>query len=358
MAIEILSPSAQVAAYLRGELLAGAWRRQLPGTPALAAELEVDRKTVTAALELLEHEGLLQPQGPGRPRKVVLPKKMLHNRLNVRILLYEEQDGLAPYVLELIRRVELRGHRIKSARKSLMQLGMDVYRVARYVEKNPADAWIIHAGSKEVLTWFAGQDCPCYAIFGRRRSLPIASVGPDKQAAMQAAVGRLIEFGHRRIVMLSREERRLPSPGHLESAFLECLASHGIKTSAYHLPNWQDNTDSFHECLDQLFRHTPPTAILLDEPHFFIATQQHLANKGLVAPRNISLLCADTHPVFAWCQPEISHICWEEEPVIRHATRWVVQLGKGKNNGSRPTFTPATFVEGGTIGPVDRPDEK
>lgn len=352
MAIEIQSPSAQVAAYLRGELLAGTWRNQLPGTPALADEMEVDRKTVTAALALLEEEGLLQPQGPGRPRKVVLPKKLLHNRLNIRILLYEESDGLAPYVLELIRRVELRGHRIKSAGKSLMQLGMDVGKVARYVEKNPADAWMVLAGSKEVLTWFAEQSVPGYAIFGRRRSVPLASVGPDKMASVEAAVDRLVELGHRRIVMVSREERRLPSPGHLEAAFLNRLANHGIKTSAYHLPDWQDNPDSFHECLEQLFRHTPPTAILLDEPQFFIATQQHLANRGLVAPRDVSLLCSDTHPLFDWCQPQITHISWEKEPIIRHATRWVVQLGKGKKYRRSPTFTPASFVEGGTIGPV------
>lgn len=260
MSIDILSPSAQVAAHLRKELLAGAWRRQLPGTPALAAELEVDRKTVTAALDMLEDEGLLQSQGAGRPRKVVLSKESLHNRLNIQILLYEEPDGLAPYVLELIRRVELRGHRIRAARKSLIQLGMDVAKVARYVENNPADAWIILAGSRAILTWFTKQSFPSYAIFGRRRSVPIASVGPDKVTALQAAVERLCELGHRRIVMLSREERRRPSPGYLESAYLDCLASHGIKPGSYHLPDWQDNPDSFHECLNQLFRHTPPTA--------------------------------------------------------------------------------------------------
>jgi LacI family transcriptional regulator len=233
-----------------------------------------------------------------------------------------------------------------------MQLGMDAGKVARYVEKNPADAWMVLAGSKEVLTWFAGQSFPSYAIFGRRRSVPMPSVGPEKVTAVETAVDRLVEYGHRRIVMLTREERRRPSPGYLEAAFLDRLASHGIKPSAYHLPDWQDNPDSFHECLEQLFRHTPPTAILLDEPQFFIATQQHLANRGLIAPRDVSLLCSDTHPLFNWCQPKVSHISWEEEPIIRHATRWVVQLGKGKKIRPSPVFTPASFVEGGTIGPV------
>ena len=37
----ILTPSAQVAAHLRGELLRGRWSGTMPGVPALAAELSV-----------------------------------------------------------------------------------------------------------------------------------------------------------------------------------------------------------------------------------------------------------------------------------------------------------------------------
>ncbi|HKK19500.1 MAG TPA: substrate-binding domain-containing protein [Opitutales bacterium] len=353
MPLEILSPSVQVAAHLYDELFSGTWKDQLPGTPAIADELGVDRKTVTAALQILEDEGLLQSQGLGRKRKILLPEKEIHNGQTVKILLYERADGLSPHILELIRRVEKRGHHIKTAKKTLRDLGMDVKRVSSFVKRNPADAWIVLAGSKEVLSWFAEQGMPAFAIFGRRQDLPIASVGPEKVTALQQAVGRLVELGHRQITLLSREERRRPSPGHLETVFLECLDTHGIEPSAYHLPDWQDNRESFHDCLDLLFREKPPTAILLDQPQFFIAAQQHLANKGLVAPRDVSLLCSDTHPLFDWCQPEITHISWEVGPIVDHAANWVTQVSKGKNP-KRHKFTEACFVEGGTIGPVPR----
>lgn len=172
------------------------------------------------------------------------PEKLHQPVLNVGVFGYEPANRQYPFILELIRRVEQQGLRIKLAQKTLTELGMDVRRVAKYVEQNPADAWIPISAFYEVLTWFAGQAVPSYAIFGRRRNVPIASVGPDKVPALRAAVERLIELGHRRIVLLSREERRHPEPGEFERAFLDCLARHGIKAGAFHLPEWQDDPGS------------------------------------------------------------------------------------------------------------------
>ena len=74
--LTILSPSEQVAAYMRKELLRGRWIGTMPGGPALAAELGIDGKTVWAAMGLLENEGLLVAQGAGRPRKIAGKKKL------------------------------------------------------------------------------------------------------------------------------------------------------------------------------------------------------------------------------------------------------------------------------------------
>jgi DNA-binding LacI/PurR family transcriptional regulator len=252
-----------------------------------------------------------------------------------------------------MRRVEQRGHKIQAAGKTLLDLGLDAKRVARFVKRQPADAWIVTSGPKEVLSWFAEQEMAVFAIFGRRRGLPIASVGPDKIPALRQALDRLIELGHRRITLLSREERRKPKPGLLEKTFLESMHAHGIPPSSYHLPDWQDNRDSFHACLDKLLRKQRPTAIVLDEAQFLIACQQHLGRRGLVAPRDVSLLCSDTHPLLDWCKPAITHISWETEPIVQQATNWVTKISQGKKPG-KCKFIDAVFVEGGTIGPAPR----
>jgi hypothetical protein len=278
MSFEILTPSNQVATYIRAELLKNRWKKEIPGTPALSAELGVDRKTVIAALGQLEEEGLLKSQGPGRSRKITSPKASTPGCLNIRLIPYEDGDRQLPYVLELTHQIGQLGHSISLAPRSMTELGMDTKRISNFVETHPADVWIIMSASQEILEWFSTRNAPAFAIFGRRRNVKIASVGPDKVTAIRGVVRRLVALGHQRIVYLVREERRQPSLGLPERQFLQELEANGIPSGPYNIPDWQNNPDSFHECLDRLLALTPPTAIIIDEAQFFVAAQQHLAH--------------------------------------------------------------------------------
>ena len=352
MFLEIHSTSDQVAQHLRAEIRDGRWRLVFPGTPALAKELGVDRKTITAAIAILEQEGLLQSQGPGKPRLILKPPRRKAPRQHIRFMVYDDDDRQRSHVMDLIPRVQVTGHHIELESLTLSGLGMNLNRIKSHVLKHPADAWILLAASREILEWFAAQKIPVMALSGRRRQVPVASAGPDKVAAMNACVERLVELGHRRIVLLAREERRQPTIGHVELAFLKALDSHGIEASPYHLPDWKDTPDDFHACLQRLFEHTPPTALILDEAQFYVAAMQYLAKIGLSAPKDISLVSCDTHPIFTWCRPTVCHIHWESEPVVEHIVKWILQLSRGKKV-STAHYTPAQFIESGSIGPVN-----
>ena len=133
--------------------------------------------------------------------------------------------------------------------------------------------------------------------------------------------------------------------------FLDELENLGISSGLYNLPDWDENPGSFHQCLDSLFRHTPPTALLIDEVTFFFAAQHHLAQRGIVAPRHVSVVCLDSDPRFVWFQPSISHIRWDPSPLVRHIVDWTNHVACGKDNRCKSQFK-AEFVEGGTIGPA------
>lgn len=351
MAFEVRSPSEQVAAHLREEIVSGRWKSLFPGTPAIAAELGVDRKTVTAAIRQLEQAGILKSQGAGRPRLVSMETATTPSRLNIRYLLHENDDRQRAHVMDLIPRVQELGHHIEIERKTLTSMGMDLRRIRSHVAQYPADVWILLSATREVLEWFAKQDTPAFAIFGRRRSVPIASVGPDKVAALHASVSRLVELGHRRIVLMAREERRHPYPGHVEAKFLEALEHHGITPGAFHLPEWKDDPGSFHKCLESLFEHTPPTALIFDEAQFYVAGLQHLAQMKLSPPGDVSLVSCDNHAIFDWCRPSVSHIQWGGDPIVDRVILWLRQIAKGINQ-RKAWFTPAEFIEGGSIGPA------
>ena len=348
-----LSISAQVAAYLRGELGRGRWSGAMPGLKPLAAELGINEKTAGLALRQLEREGVLIPQGLRRKRLIepAPAAPAAPPSLRLAILPTEESDRRLDYVIKLQHHLEQSGHSVIWPQASLAELRMDVKRVARLVKRTPADAWVVFAASRELLEWFSTQALPVLALFGRRRGLPLAGVGPDKVQAYVAATRALIALGHRRIVLLARPRRRLPEPGGSEQAFLDELAAHGIKDDAYHLPHWEDSIADFHENLEALFRFTPPTALIIQEVPLFVAAQQFLLHRGIRVPEEVSLVCTDADPNFDWCRPTVAHMRWDSGPVVRRVVRWAANVSHGRQD-LRQTLTPAEFVPGGTIGPA------
>jgi len=348
-----ITATERVAAHLREELLRGALSDPLPGVHALTAELGANHNTVHKALRLLEQEGVLLAQGPGRRRRIAVAEGKVARPLRLAILAFDPPavELAEGYMADLLHRLSDAGHSVFFAEKYLLELGMEVGRVARLVRRTEADAWVVSAGSREVLEWFAAQPLPAFALFGRRHGLPIAGVGPDHVSAGVVVTRRLIELGHRRIVKLARRNRRLPIPGKAERAILDEMAAHGITTGAFNLPDWEETSGGFHACLQELFRHTPPTALIIEEASFFVAALQFLGRRGLRVPEDVSLVCTDADPAFAWCEPSITHIRWEGRPVVQRAVRWAANVSHGRDD-RRQTLTKAEFVEGGTIGPA------
>ncbi len=352
MALHLLSHAEQVANHLREEILAGRWQQEMPGVAALKRELGVNHVTINAAMRLLEKQGLLIPRGNRRARRVRKPDQQTpKQQLQLRILPYDPDNRLAPHAIELLDQLHQAGFEANFARRSLLELGMNPSRVARFVGTTKADAWIVVAGSREVLAWFAGQATPSLALFGRFSGQPIAAASPRAANAIKTAIRRLFELGHRRIVMLAREERRKPTPALVEQLFLDELEALGIPTGPYHLPEWEDHPEGFIACLDELFRHTPPTALICGEPRLLAAAQQHLARRGIHSPERISLISSAADSTLAWCRPAIAHIDWDHKPVVQRVVRWARHIASGRDDRKQTLFE-SRFIEGGTIGPA------
>jgi len=345
-----LSVVDQLVAYLRGAITRGELGGSMPGIRRLASTLGVSSNTVTAALERLEHEGFLEPQGHGCRSRIVLPKDFVRNAHRVTLLLYEREDLQLNYVVEIQQQLKEKGHDVQVAEKSLVDLRMNISRIARMVNHTKTDAWVVFSAPQEVLGWFVSHSVPTFALFGRFRRLPLAAAGLDKVPAFRAAIRRLAELGHRRIVLLQPKHNRLPLPARLVRESIEEMEAHGIKTGPYNLPEWEQSPAGLRKRLDFLFAVSPPTAIILDQPNELIAAQQYLAQQGIFAPRDISLIC-DDDPTFEWCEPPVCCIRWESRPWVHRVVRWVGNVANGKDD-RRQIFTKAKFVEKGTIGPV------
>ena len=56
-----------------------------------------------------------------------------------------------------------------------------------------------------------------------------------------------------------------------------------------------------------------------------------LANqRGIRVPLQVSLICTDPDPAFAWSAPALSHIHWEAGPLVRRINRWAGKCQPGK----------------------------
>lgn len=322
----------------------------MPGEGWLASELAVGRDTIKAAIQQLEKQGLLESQGVGKRRRIVLPKKSASPTLHVKIICYEMYDEGTEHMIQLCHKLEQLGHAVSFAPSTMTKLKHDPERVAKMIKANPADAWILVAAGKPVLDWFCESDIPAFALFGRMTGLPIAGAGPSKETALREAVNRLLDLGHRKIVMLAREERRKPTPGPGEVIFLDALKQAGLEVGPYNLPDWEDTPEGFGKCLDSLFKVTPPTACLVQSRILFQATQHYLARSPYIDLKSVSLCCTDYDEDFDWCHPSIACFAYDLKPVIRHAVRWVNKLANGEND-RKQFFTQSKFVDGETVLP-------
>ncbi|MFK7912200.1 MAG: substrate-binding domain-containing protein [Akkermansiaceae bacterium] len=352
--LRILSSSEQVAEYLRNELKNQTWSGKMPGGDKLARELGVGTNTIEAALKILESEGWLVNQGRRRGRLIqvqdINPKV---SNLRICILLGELADRHHNLIQNLISDLENEGYNTTFASKSQVDLNDDVTRISRLIKKTPADAWVICSGTRETLEWFAEYEKPSFALFGRANQLKIPSIAPDKVAPLRVLLKKLVDLGHRRIVNICRPMRRLPEPGLFEREFLEELERLGISTGPYNLPDWDENIESFHRCLDSLFSVSPPTALIIDEGVFVTPTLQYCIRAGLRVPEDFSIVCTDPDPSFAWCKPSISHIKWDSRPIVRRVLKWAKEVSAGREDYGK-NLSKAKFIEGGTVGPAKK----
>lgn len=344
------SVTEQVTSNLREGVASGRWRKTMPGRNRLAQELGVSRKTVESALGKLEAEGLLLGQGPGRRRLIaIVPKLKAARSMRLALMLSATANRNQDYIIRLERELNEAGHTVIHSPKSMVHLKMDVKRIGQLVDATEADGWVILSGSRSVLEWFAARPEPAFALFGRRAGLPMAGVGPDKVPAFVIVTRDLIDLGHRRITLLARPRRRLPIPGRTEQTFLDELGAQNLPVGDFNLPNWEDSKGGLQQCLISLFQVTPPTALICEESLVYAAALQFLAARGLSVPGDVSLVCSDADPTFAWCEPTVAHIHWDPEPVVRRIVRWANHVSQGRHDIEQ-TATRAEFITGGTIG--------
>jgi len=342
----------QTAGHLRQGFQSGQWQGHLPGVQRLAEALGVSKDTVRAALNLLEKEGSLKAQGAGKCRKIApasdtaQKQRTLHMAILLPVPLRDDNAHSHRLILGIQNAIEADGHACTIV---IQPSGGSLRRIIALVTLTEADAWVVYAGSHELLEWFANKRLPALALGGRPLDLPMPRSRTVLVDAMNQCVDALVGLGHRRVVLIAPELWRQPTPNHTAEALHARLAVHGITSSEYNLPAWEETPEGLEKLLKALFFATPPTALLLAEPTYCSAVRAWLGEHGLHVPRDVSLVNLLPDPIFQLHRPAYTSFTWPESVHIHRIQRWLMALLSGQPD-LEDFVAHAQFFPGGTIG--------
>lgn len=141
-----------------------------------------------------------------------------------------------------------------------------------------------------------------YVAYGRTRSAePYTWFDFDNEAGAQAAVQRLVEFGHRRIAMISAP-LALNFAAQRRAGYEAAMHAAGIALNPELLIECPFTRDGgLHAARMLLARSEPPTAILVDNNIAGAGAYRALVDSGLRLGRDVSLIVYDGVP------PDVAH---------------------------------------------------
>ncbi len=354
--------SEQVVEWLREGAHSGRWGAGLPGLGTLSKEFGVAEGTLRRAVRLLEKEGLFSYAGAGRRRQVALgppnrkakPARQLRVAVLLRDRLEHDSAGFRWALAAAQAKIEAKGHQMVMIKKNQADLLFDDSRIIRMLKRESADLWIVVAGSRFLLEWFAAQDRRVFAIGGRYVGIPqIAGAGANTLSAHLATIRRLCALGHQRIVFLMPSFARSVDgkPTSLAKILMDELAVHGITGSSYHLPEFEETPEGLRARLDALFRVTPPTAIFATYPGWAFGVLSYLAARGLKVPDDVSVVCGNESTNFAWMQPQVAHYQHDDVTLMRRLVEWVNHWAQGRSHVKQEGLM-TRLIELGSIGPA------
>lgn len=319
----------------------------------------VSKQIIREALRILEEEGSIEFCGAGKRRRIILNRNSVKGAKSLRIAvmlhdsLERENAHNCRILLELREAIESSGHSCVFVQDNITQIGANTSRISRLAKQTRADAWILFQATAIVIEWFLAQQLPTFALGGRYVGLPVASSASNNWPAIQSVVELLAKNGHRRIVWVIPSFFRKPELGPTCVKFLTLLKDLGLPASTYNLPYYESTTDGIVKLMDDLFRFTPPTAMMFLDQGEFVAAFLYLTRMGLEIPRDVSLLCMTSDPILNLIRPRIARFDWPEKEHVRRIMRWVQSLVIGKSDLKQITFDTQLWV-GDSIGPVKR----
>lgn len=346
----------QVVRQLEEDIRHGILRESLPAERELAARMEVSRRTIRAAVQILRDRRLIRT-AHGAPTRIlgapVAPVRRVELRA-IGLLLPKPLEMLKPFtaVVDI-----LRGLFHQNGRR------LDVHFGARYLSPRPAaalrrlvaqsscDGWILASATHACQSWFQSQGLVAVVAGTAHAGVALPAVDVDMLATSRHAANVLMRRGHRRLALLL-ERADWAGFRLTEHGFLEGVRQFGDNAVGLVCRHNGDVAD-LQRVISRLLRPpAPPTALFIVNPFHYLAVAAILAEQGLKVPRDISLLCRDDDACLRFLPFAPSRYSCSAQAQAKQlfATLMTDIQSRPKRPSPRPLLLMPEYIAGASVG--------
>jgi len=178
----------------------------------------------------------------------------------------------------------------------------------------------------------------------------------DHAGGMRAAVGHLLDIGHRRIALITGEHGLYPASERIRG-YKEAFAARGLESdpaliqSGSFLPG-----AGFRITSAMLGQRNPPTAVISGGLDMLSGVLRAIRGRGLRIPEDVSVIASGYSELAELVTPPIAVIAWDQGEVGRIAAGMLLDRIRNHDiRESRRVLVPSEFISRASIGPPGRP---
>lgn len=346
----------QVAERIAREIRQETWVERLPGERTLAESLNVSRKTLRKALAVLHHDGVIRTTHGLGHEIVEAPAAVPHERqaLSIGLVAPESIEYLRPFSalwIDALRSLLIEhGARLSTFAGPRFFTGNPAKALTQLVNRTPQHCWLLAHSNERIQQWFYDEQVPCVVAGSCHPGLDLANVDLDYFAVCRHAVGVMLRHGHRHIAFLTPTSQRA---GDLES---EAGFSAGVRQPSYGeitplILRHDGTVPGINRMLHRMFDYgTPPTAVLVANPSYYLTAASFLAERGLRIPQDVSLVSRDNDVFLPFLNPQPARYSCNPKTFAKRLLQPLLAQGRGEPHDARSIRIDVKFERGGSLG--------
>lgn len=346
--------SQQVAERLAEEIETGRWQKRMPSCRALERLLGVSRRTIEGALDMLSQRGLLSPPNGWSSRRILqkieIPVAVESRRIIFvgRVPLGQIEPLVRDTMTTTLQALIGRGYQAEYVDCAAIARPHSEVALDALLTLYPASRWIFIEACHDTIQWAASRRLSALLAGGEIRGrAPLPSVARAIASSVKDGVGRLLELGHKDIVIFSNGLGEIGRALILKEAGQAYQKAGVAFDAARTVPKVSWSTrDEFLVILELIFR-PAPTAVIVPWSGPVSSIFGYCSSHGLQVPGDLSILVSELEASASWHVPAPSGYEVSGDSFSTSFIHWVER----EYLFPREIVIKARFIAGETLAP-------